>query len=183
MSTAAATETYHDLTLRELRRLKGLADKAMAQVDDAAFFATLGRDENSLAIVVKHVAGNQRSRFRDFLTTDGEKPDRNRDAEFEVGGTDSRESLLAAWEHGWRILFDAVEPLGADDMGRTVTVRGEPMTVLQAVTRQLTHYAYHVGQIVMLARHHAGDRWTSLSIPRGRSAEFNQAPQAYLEPR
>lgn len=174
-------ETFHQLAVRELRRLKGLADKAMAQVDDAGFFAVLGADENSVAIVVKHMAGNMRSRFRDFLTTDGEKPDRNRDGEFEIGDSDTRAALQAAWEDGWRIVFDAVEPLAEADLARTVTIRGEGMTALQAVTRQLTHYAYHVGQIVMLARHHAGAGWTSLSIPRGGSAAFNQAPAAYLE--
>ena len=174
-------ETFHQLAVRELHRLKSLADKAMAQVDDAGFATVLGSDENSIAIVVKHMAGNMRSRFRDFLTTDGEKPDRNRDGEFEIGDADSRAALQQAWEDGWRIVFAAVEPLTEEDLARTVTIRGEAMTALQAVTRQLTHYAYHVGQIVMLARHHAGDRWTSLSIPRGGSAAFNQAPAAYLE--
>ena len=175
------TETFHELAVRELRRLKGLADKAMAQVDDAGFAAVLGPDENSIAIVVKHMAGNMRSRFRDFLTTDGEKPDRNRDGEFATGEADTRAALQQAWEEGWRIVFAAVEPLTEEDLARTVTIRGEGMTALQAVTRQLTHYAYHVGQIVLLARHHAGERWTSLSIPRGGSAAFNRAPAAYLE--
>jgi hypothetical protein len=173
-------ETYLDLAVRELRRLQGLAEKAMAQVDDDDFFATLGDDENSIAIVVKHLAGNLRSRFRDFLTTDGEKPDRNRDGEFVITPEDTRQALLAAWQEGWHILFAALEPLAAADLGRTVTIRGEPLTVLQAVTRQLTHYAYHVGQVVLLARHHAGGRWESLSIPRGRSTEFNRAPAPYL---
>ena len=180
MTELATTESFHELTIRELRRLKGLADKAMAQVDDAGFFATLGAGENSIAIVVKHVAGNLRSRFTDFLTSDGEKPDRNRDGEFEISGADDRPALTAAWERGWATLFAAIEPLGPEDMGRTVTIRGEGLTVLQAVTRQLTHYAYHVGQIVQLARHHAGERWQSLSIPRGRSAAFNEAPKPYL---
>jgi hypothetical protein len=173
------TESFLELAVRELHRNKGLADKAMAQVDDAGFFAPLGEDENSIAIVVKHIAGNQRSRFRDFLTSDGEKPDRNRDSEFVADG-DTRAGLLAAWEAGWKTVFDAVEPLREEDLDRTVTIRGEDLTVLQAVTRQLTHYAYHVGQIVLLARHHAGTNWQSLSIPRGKSADFNRQPAAYL---
>lgn len=173
-------DPFLELASRELRRTKDLAEKAIAQVDDAAFFAVLGEDENSIAIIVKHVAGNLRSRFRDFLTTDGEKPDRNRDSEFVIEPGDSREALLAAWEAGWGTLFDALAPLSAEDLARTVTIRGEPLTVLQAIGRQMTHYAYHVGQIVLLARHFAGGGWKSLSIPRGQSAAFNQRPASYL---
>jgi hypothetical protein len=175
-------ETFLSLADRELRRLKALADKAMAQVDDDGFFAALGQDENSIALVVKHMAGNLRSRFRDFLTSDGEKPDRNRDAEFETAPTDTRAALLAAWEEGWQILFDALAPLGEADLTRVVTIRGEPLSVFQAVGRQLTHYAYHVGQIVLLARHWAGPEWSSLSIPRGKSADFNRRPASYIAP-
>ena len=174
------SENLLPLFVRELRRLQSLAEQAMVQVDDASFFAVLGEGENSIAIVVKHVAGNLRSRFRDFLTTDGEKPDRNRDGEFVCAEQETRESLLAAWEEGWSILFAALAPLTTADLERLVTIRGEPLTVLQAVTRQLTHYAYHVGQIVLLARHHAGPGWRSLSIPRGRSADFNRDPTPYL---
>jgi uncharacterized damage-inducible protein DinB len=158
--------------LAQFRKYKGFADAALAQVDDAQFFAALGPDENSLALVVKHVAGNQRSRWTDFLTTDGEKPDRQRDEEFERRDADTRAALMARWEDGWRLLFAAVEPLGEADLSRTVTIRGEPHTVLQAVARQQTHYAYHVGQIVFLARHLAGAGWKSLSIPRGRSGDW-----------
>jgi len=126
-------------------------------------------------VIVRHVAGNQRSRWRDFLTTDGEKADRNRDGEFEAPPVETRAALLAEWEEGWAILFSAVEPLGADDLERVVTIRGEPHSVLQAIQRQLAHYAQHVGQIVFLAKHWAGAEWKSLSIPRGKSKEFEVA--------
>ncbi|MGA7613779.1 MAG: DUF1572 family protein [Thermoanaerobaculia bacterium] len=166
--------------LREFRRLKDLAERAMAQVDDEGFFETLNDGDNSIAAIVKHVAGNLRSRWRDFLTTDGEKPDRNREGEFEISAADHRASLTEQWESGWRFLFQALEPLGSGDLDRTVTIRGEPLTVLQATQRQLTHYAYHIGQIVLLAKHRAGDRWVTLSIARGKSAEFNRDPAKYL---
>ncbi len=121
------------------------------------------------------MAGNMRSRWTDFLATDGEKPDRNRDSEFELEPGDTREALLLRWETGWRCLFEALAPLSSDDLARTVRIRGEPHSVLKAINRQLTHYAYHAGQIVLLARHFAGGKWQSLSIPRGRSEEFNAA--------
>ena len=159
--------------LAQFRKYKGFADAAMAQIDDAQFFATLGPDENSVALVVKHVAGNQRSRWTDFLTTDGEKPDRQRDEEFERRPPDTRAALMARWEEGWRLLFAAVEPLREADLARSVAIRREPHTVLQAIGRQQTHYAYHVGQIVFLARHFAGARWKSLSIARGQSETWD----------
>jgi len=173
-------EAYVQLVVRELTRQKKLADRAMVQVGDAAFTATLGDDGNSIAVIVKHLAGNMRSRWRDFLTSDGEKPDRHRDTEFYLTPEDTRESLLQRWEAGWQLVVDAISPLSADDLDRTVTIRGEPFTVLQAVSRQLTHYSYHVGQIVLLARHHAGGEWQSLSIPRGQSTAFNEKPGKYL---
>ena len=166
---------FLDDALSQFRKYKGYADAAMAQVDDAAFFAVLGPEENSIALIAKHVAGNQRSRWTDFLGSDGEKPDRQRDEEFERRDADTRAALLARWEEGWRLLFAAVEPLREADLTRTVTIRREPHSVLQAVARQQTHYAYHVGQIVALARHHAGAGWKSLSIPRGQSAAFDVA--------
>lgn len=165
----------------QLRRNKELAERALAQVDDAGFFTAAGGEDNSIALIVKHLAGNLRSRWRDFLVSDGEKPDRNRDAEFEVLPGDSRSALMKQWEAGWRELFGALEPLTDADLDRTVTIRGEPLSVLQAVVRQVAHYAYHVGQIVLLAKHHAGDRWQSLSIPRGASAAFNRNPETYLD--
>jgi hypothetical protein len=162
-------------SLLTLRKQKGLADRALAQVDDAAFFRVLDPESNSLAVIVKHVAGNQRSRWRDFLTTDGEKPDRDRDSEFEIAAGTSREAVMRAWEEGWALLFAALESLRPEDLERVVTVRGEPHTVLQAIQRQLAHYAQHAGQIVFLAKHWAGPAWTSLSIPRGKSKEFEVA--------
>lgn len=165
-------DPYLDDVRRQLGKLKSLAERAMEQIDDDAFFHTLDAEANSVALIVKHLAGNMRSRWTDFLTADGEKPDRGRDEEFERRGSDDRAALMARWEDGWRRLFAAVEPLAAGDLGRTVTIRGEPHSVLQAIDRQLVHYAYHVGQIALLAKHHAGSGWKSLSIPRGGSAAF-----------
>lgn len=156
----------------QFEKLKKLAEDALAQVHDGELLAALDPESNSLAVIMKHMAGNLRSRFTDFLTTDGEKPDRNRDTEFEKHDDDTRESILARWEAGWRTLFEALEPLTDGDLRRTVAIRGEPHTVVQAINRQLTHYASHVGQIVLLAKHFAGDRWKTLSIPRGKSREY-----------
>ncbi len=166
-------DRYLETARRELGRLRRLAERALEAVDDDGFFHEPGPGENSLAVLVKHVAGNQRSRWTDFLTCDGEKPDRDRDSEFEIVPADTRVLLMARWESGWELLFAAVEALRPEDLETTVTIRGEALTVLQAIERQLAHYAYHVGQIVQLARHLAGERWESLSIPRGRSAEWN----------
>lgn len=154
--------------------IRTLAERAAAQVDDAAFFAPLGAEENSIALLMKHMAGNLRSRFTDFLTSDGEKPDRNRDAEFEQSPADSRAAILARWNEGWRILFAALDTIAPGDLTRTVTIRGEPHTVIQALSRQLVHQSQHAGQIVLLAKHAAGVRWKTLSIPRGQSAAFTR---------
>lgn len=162
-------EHYLEETIRQLRKLKDLADKAMAQTRDEDWFATLDEESNSIAVIVKHMAGNMRSRWTDFLTSDGEKPDRKRDLEFEIEVRDSKESLLKRWEIGWRCLFDALTPLKPEDLDKTVLIRGEPHSVIQAITRQLSHYAYHVGQIVFLAKHFVGARWQSLSVPRRKS--------------
>ena len=159
----------------QFRKYYALAGGALAQVEDADFFRTIDPESNSIALIVKHLAGNMRSRWTDFLTTDGEKPDRNRDTEFEREARDTREAILERWEHGWNRLFAALAPLTEADLSRQVPIRGEPHTVQQAVHRQLTHYAYHVGQIVFLARHFAGTRWKSLSIPKGKSKEFEVA--------
>ncbi|MEX0879631.1 MAG: DUF1572 family protein [Thermoanaerobaculia bacterium] len=159
--------------LLQFHKYKALADGALAQVAEGDLFRTIDSESNSIALVMKHLAGNMRSRWTDFLTTDGEKADRDRDAEFELGTEDTRVRILDRWEAGWRLLFDALAPLTPADLLRTVTIRAEAHTVLQAVNRQLTHYAYHVGQIVFLARHFAGSRWRSLSIPRGKSKEFD----------
>mgnify|MGYP001822751819 CR=1 FL=1 len=158
-----------------LRGLKRTAERAVAQVPDDRLSVPLGPDENSIAILMQHISGNQRSRWTDFLTTDGEKPDRARDTEFEDAGL-PRVALLERWEEGWAVLFGALEPLGPDDLDRIVRIREEPHTVSKAILRQIGHYAMHVGQIVQLARHHAGPEWKTLSIPRGRSDEFLRRP-------
>jgi uncharacterized damage-inducible protein DinB len=159
--------------LGEFRKYKKFAEKALAQVSDEDWLRRLDAESNSLALVMKHMSGNMRSRWTNFLTTDGEKPDRDRDSEFEQSDADTREAVLTRWESGWRLLFEALDPLTEDDLQKTVTIRGEPHTVLQAINRQLTHYASHVGQIVFLAKHLAGPRWQSLSIPRGKSRQFD----------
>jgi uncharacterized damage-inducible protein DinB len=159
------------------RYYKKLAERAMEQVSDQDLFAVLDDESNSIAVMVKHMAGNMRSRWTDFLTSDGEKPDRNRDSEFEAPPA-SREALLAMWESGWAIVFDALAPLSDNDLSRTVTIRGEAHSVLQAINRQMAHYTYHIGQIVMLAKHLGRDQWTSLTIPRHRSQEFNRKVSA-----
>lgn len=168
------TTSYVEDSLELFRYYKKLAERAMAQVTDEQLFAELDEETNSIAIVVKHMAGNMRSRWTDFLMTDGEKPDRNRDTEF-VNPPAAREALLQVWEGGWGHVFQALEPLSDADLGRTVTIRGEPHSVMQATNRQMAHYAHHVGQIVVLAKHLAHDRWQSLSVPRNRSAEFNRS--------
>jgi hypothetical protein len=174
------TEEYPALVVREFHRLKDLADRAIAQLAGELLFAVPGEGDNSVAVIMKHVGGNMRSRWQDFLSSDGEKPDRNRDQEFVLGADDSRKSLFARWEQAWNLLFTALEPLVPADLDRLVTIRGESLTVLQAINRQLTHYAYHVGQIVYVAKHWNGRRWQTLSIPVGRSEQFNQAPAKYL---
>jgi len=146
----------------------------MAQVTDQELTTVLDGEMNSIALIVKHMAGNMRSRWTDFLTTDGEKADRNRDSEF-VEPPATREDLRALWEEGWSRVFGALEPLTEADLERSVTIRGEAHSVMQAINRQLAHYPYHCGQIVMLAKHFRSEKWRSLSVPRNRSAEFNRA--------
>lgn len=164
-------------SLAELHRYKDLADRSCAQVNDEEFFAVLDAEANSMGILVKHMAGNMRSRWTDFLTSDGEKPDRFRDEEFIIRPEDSRDALMARGEHYWQVLFDTLETLTPDDLARTVVIRGEPHSVVQAIQRQVAHYAYHVGQIVMLAKHFRSQTWQSLSIPRGGSDLFNAQMQ------
>ena len=167
------TTSYLEDSLAVLRQYKKMAEGAMAQVTDQQLNQTLDKEMNSIAIIVKHMTGNMRSRWTDFLTSDGEKPDRKRDTEF-VEPPETREALMKRWEDGWKLVFDALEPLTDADLTRTVTIRGEAHSVMQAVNRQLAHYTSHVGQIVLLAKHFASDKWQSLSVPRNRSAEFNQ---------
>lgn len=167
------TTSYLEDSLTLFRYYKNLAERAMAQVTDEQLQAVLDREMNSIAVIVKHMAGNMRSRWTDFLTSDGEKPNRDRDSEF-VDPPLTREALLSMWEQGWQSLFGALEPLSEEDMSRTVTIRGEPHSVMQAINRQIAHYSYHCGQIVMLAKHFKHDEWKSLSVPRKQSAEFNR---------
>ncbi len=166
---------YLDEVRRQFRGHKRLGEGAMAQLKDEDFFVMLDAESNSVAVIVKHLAGNMRSRFVDFLTSDGEKPDRHRDQEFEIGPSSTREEVMRWWETGWGHVFAALESLTAEDVMKTVTIRGEPHTVLQAINRQLAHYAYHVGQIVFLAKHLRTAEWKTLSVPRGKSEEFNAA--------
>jgi hypothetical protein len=149
-----------------------MAEKAIAQVSDEQLNTALDAEDNSIAVIMQHVAGNLRSRFRNFLTTDGEKPDRNRDAEFEAPRSIDRAALMDAWNTAWDIVLGELDALKPDDLERTVRIRSEPLAVVEALGRSVTHTAYHVGQIVFLARHFAGARWTSLSIPKGKSAEY-----------
>jgi hypothetical protein len=144
----------------------------MAQVDDEQLQVTLDPESNSIATIVKHMAGNMRSRWTDFLTTDGEKPDRHRDTEFEAPPA-TRAALVEMWEDGWRRVFAALEPLTDADLDRTVYIRSEPHSVMQAINRQVAHYATHIGQIIFLAKHFRSSRWESLTIPRRKSEEFN----------
>lgn len=167
------TTSYIEDALAVFTQYKLLGERAMAQVSDAQLFASLDEESNSIAIIVKHITGNMRSRWTDFLTTDGEKPDRNRDSEF-VDPPATREALMREWEDGWARVFGAIEPLTDADLGRTVTIRGEVHSVMQAINRQLSHYPMHVGQIILLAKHYAGDQWQTLSVARNRSAEFNR---------
>ena len=160
--------------IQELRLIKTLGEKAMAQLSDAEFLRTIDPESNSVAIIVKHLAGNMRSRWTSFLTSDGEKPDRHRDDEFVIGPQTTRADVLAWWEEGWRVTFAALESLQPDDLIRTVLIRQEPHSVVQAVSRQITHYAGHIGQMVFLAKHLRSSAWQTLSIPRGQSEEFNR---------
>ena len=174
-------EQYQVDVLREFRRLKKHSDAAMAQVSDEDFFKALDENSNSIALIVKHISGNLHSRWEDFLTTDGEAPGRHRDQEFIVAPSDSRISLLEQWEQGWRYLFDTISSLQATDFTATVSSRKEPHSVVQAIHRSLVHCAGHVGQIIFLAKHFAGERWQTLTIPRGKSEEFNATGKPFLQ--
>ncbi len=159
---------------RTFKNYKVLGEAALAQTPDAALHSRLDPDANSIAVIVKHLAGNLRSRFADLLTTDGEKPDRDRDAEFEMDAGVSRDDVVAWWNDAWSIALAQLNTLTADDLTRTVFIRGEPFLVVEALDRLATHTAYHVGQIVLLAKHYAGSRWESLSIPKGQSKQYTQ---------
>jgi hypothetical protein len=161
--------------IAQFRFLRGLADKSIARLSDEELTRALDRESNSAAVIMKHVGGNLWSRWRDFLTSDGEKADRHRDAEFEVSPSTSRAEIQEIWERGWAVLFEELARLTPRDLARTVYIRGEPHSVIKAANRSLQHTAYHVGQIVFLAKHLKADAWESLSIPRGKSEEFNRA--------
>ncbi|HEY3042188.1 MAG TPA: DUF1572 family protein [Pyrinomonadaceae bacterium] len=167
---------YLEDSIASLRAYKKLTEKALDQLNEDEFFITLDDEANSIAVIMKHITGNMFSRWTDFLTTDGEKPDRNRDMEFVIEPKTGKDDICAYWEKGWQRVFEALEPLRPEDLGRKVLIRGEEHTVIQAINRQLMHYAYHIGQIVFLAKHFRSAEWKSLSIPRNRSAQFN----AYL---
>jgi hypothetical protein len=165
--------SYVQDSLSLFRYYKKLAESAMEQVSDKQLFTALDEEMNSIAIVAKHMAGNMRSRWTDFLNTDGEKPDRNRDSEF-VEPPASRDELMKTWDRSWNCVFSAVEPLSDADLERKVMIRNEPHSVMQAINRQIAHYAYHVGQIVFLAKHFKASQWKSLTVPKNKSGEFNQ---------
>jgi hypothetical protein len=168
------TTSYVKDSTELFRFYKKLVERALAQCPDEGLFTELDTESNCIAVIVKHMAGNMRSRWKDFLTTDGEKPDRNRDTEFEAPPT-TRAELMELWENGWKYVFDALEPLSDQDVTRTVTIRTEPHSVMQAINRQVAHYSYHLGQITFLAKHFAAKtgQWTAVTIPRKKSGEFN----------
>jgi len=167
------TTSYVEDCISLLVYSKATAERAMAQIADEHLFATLDPESNSIAVIVKHMSGNMRSRWTDFLTSDGEKPNRDRDSEFEDPPA-TRAAVLDSWEAGWACVFSALHALTDDDLTRTVIIRGEPHSVMQAINRQLAHYSLHIGQIILLAKHFAGEKWQSLTIPRRASGDFNQ---------
>lgn len=178
MSSEAIVQNYFEDAVASLKNYKKLADKAIAQLKDDEFFVTLDDEANSVAVIMKHMAGNMFSRWTDFLTSDGEKPDRNRDMEFVIGPETTKDDVLDYWERGWACVFAAIEPLKLEDFEKTVSIRGESHTIVMAINRQLMHYSYHIGQIVFLAKHFRSTQWNSLSIPRNKSAEFNLKMQS-----
>ena len=166
---------YLNDALRQFRSLKALAEGALAQIEEHDLFTTLDVEANSIAVLLKHMAGSMQVRWAGFPATAEDAQDRDRDSEFIVAGEDTKTLLIERWEVGWRYLFTALAPLTPEHLTQTVHIRGNPLSVLEAINRQLTHYAYHVGQIVFLAKHFRSSAWESLSIPRGKSAEFTTA--------
>ena len=169
MSNEAIIQNYLDDSRKAMRAYKKLAEKALDQMKDDEYFVQLDEESNSVAVVMKHMAGNMFSRWTDFLTSDGEKPNRNRDYEFVILPETTKDEVQDYWERGWQCVFDALDPLQIEDLEKKVYIRGEEHTVVQAINRQLMHYAYHIGQIVFLAKHFRATGWNSLSIPRNRS--------------
>jgi hypothetical protein len=176
MSESTKSEFLED-ALHTFRGYKARTEKAFAQLRPEDWFRLIDPEANSIAIIVKHLAGNMRSRWTDFLTSDGEKPDRNRDTEFVLDSSTTPEQVRQWWDSGWKLVFAAIEPLSEADLKRKITIRGQEHTVLQAINRQLTHYAEHVGQIILLAKHFRGTEWKSLSIPKGQSAQVGVAAE------
>ncbi len=178
--TTDLAKHYLEEARRQLRGHKRMGEGAMSQLRDEDFFVVLDPESNSVAILVKHLAGNMRSRFNDFLTSDGEKPNRFRDQEFELTPSTTRADIMRWWEEGWACVFGAIDPLKPEDVMRAVTIRGEPHTVLQAINRQIAHYAQHIGQMVFLAKHLRSSEWKTLTIPRGKSEEYKMVvPKPY----
>lgn len=169
-----ALRHYLENAIGEFRLLKKQGERSIEQLDDEQLFVTIDPESNSIAVIIKHLAGNMRSRWVDFLTADGEKPDRHRDQEFIIDGQTGRDTVMQWWEQGWQYVFDALASLGPDDLMRIVLIREEPHTVIQAIERQLTHYAAHTGQIIFLAKHLKSAEWKTLSVPRGQSEQFKQ---------
>jgi len=172
MPNSTSDRLVIDAIITRFKAYKEMAEKAFGQVSDDQLHQPLDENTNSIAVIVKHISGNLLSRFTDFLTSDGEKPDRDRDSEF-VDDFPDRRAIVTTWDRGWQCLFDAISPLTDGDLNKTVTIRGEPHSVIDALLRQLSHHSYHVGQIVQLARFLAKDKWTVLTIPRGGSQQFN----------
>jgi len=166
---------YLEEAFRQMRGCKHLAEGAIAQLSDEELFRVIDPESNSVAIIMRHMAGNMRSRFTDFLTTDGEKPTRHRDQEFIIDSNTTRDDVMRNWEEGWKIVFSALQSLRPEDVMKTVMIRGETHTVLQAMNRQIAHYAHHAGQILFLAKHMRSSEWKTLSVPRGKSEEYNKA--------
>jgi hypothetical protein len=166
---------FVDSATREFRSMKRSAERAIAQVSDEQFFSTLDAETNSIAVLVKHLSGNMLSRWTDFLTTEGEKPWRDRDGEFRIDSTDTRAALMERWERGWNVVFTELSTIGPGELERIVTIRSEPHSVFRAILRHVAHYGAHSGQIVLLCKHCAGPEWKTLSIPRGKSQEHNAA--------
>lgn len=180
MANDSTSSPILTVAIDELQKVKKLADKSIEQLSDDQLHSTIDPDANSVAVLMRHMAGNMRSRWTDFLTSDGEKPDRKRDGEFE-DARQSRAELLTEWEQGWKCVFDALSPLSDEDLQRTVVIRNEPHSVYKAISRQVAHYAGHAYQILLLAKHFQGSNWKTLSIPRGQSEEFNRRMLAKLK--
>jgi len=177
----AFTAHYLNDAIRQFRQLKELAERALAQISDDEIFTALDEEANSIAVLMKHVAGSMRARWTGFPSVSDEASSRNRDSEFAIDEGDTKRALIEHWEAAWQCLFDAIEPLTAEDLAKPVLIRGRSLSVIEAINRQLIHYAYHVGQIVFLAKHLRSSTWQSLSIPRGKSAEFSTAARQRRE--